>query len=543
MKKRLLGKGTVAVIAAGLMAAVSAVSAPLASYAAERPSYLKSVTYAGDDWVINFWNTEMDHLDEDMEQIAADGFNSIVLVIPWNEFQPKTNPIQYNDYAFQQLDQVMEAAGRHDLWVQLRVSYTWDYYNSEDCAARFSRLLSDNQLMEAWKDYVRKVYQTASAHDHYYGGFITWEDFWNYVNDSAELGSGSSSISEAKRIGYQSWLSEHYSLESLNQLYNPSKSFNDYSAVYIPSSSSPARKLFYEFYDSRLNGLLAVGQSVYPDLSMEVRLDVDAVPDGNDGYEGADHYATFPCGNASYTALMYSVSMGQAFRQEITADAALAMMTAQLAQVRAQNGDKPIYIDQLLYMDATEEYAYNAQLKQTERASYLMSLPTILKTYTNGYAVWTYRNYANNPLYNSEFALGDRGWQTNRVHFTDHDGSRMAYMDPRAQLTQKIEGRISGQKTHENHVRFVAESDQGSAVNITVALGTQRKTIQISGKRDVDLNFGRCEFDQISFSTDGYVYLDDISIYNFVQDGQLYGQDGEELSCLGAIRSLNAQLQ
>jgi hypothetical protein len=116
-------------------------------------------------------------------------------------------------------------------------------------------------------------------------------------------------------------------------------------------------------------------------------------------------------------------------------------------------------------------------------------------------------------------------------------------MDPRAQLTQKIEGRISGQKTHENHVRFVAESDQGSAVNITVALGTQRKTIQISGKRDVDLNFGRCEFDQISFSTDGYVYLDDISIYNFVQDGQLYGQDGEELSCLGAIRSLNAQLQ
>jgi hypothetical protein len=501
------------------------------------------VTYTGDAWVINFWNTEMDHLDEDMEQIAADGFNSIVLVIPWNEFQPKTNPIQYNDYAFQKLDQVMEAAGKHDLWVQLRVSYTWDYYNSADCAARFSQLLSDEQLMNAWKDYVRKVYQTASAHDHYYGGFLTWEDFWNYVNDSAELGTGSGSVSEAKRIGYQSWLSEHYSLESLNQLYSPSRSFKDYSAVYIPPSSSPARKLFYEFYDSRLNDLLAVGQSVYPDLSMEVRLDVDSVPDGNGGYAGADHYVTFPCGDASYTSLMYSVSMGQSFQKEITADDALAVMNTQLAQVRAHNGDKPIYIDQLLYMDATEEYAYNAQLKPTERAAYLTSLPTILKTYTNGYAVWTYRNYGNNPLYNSEFALGDRGWQTNRVHFTDHNGSRMAYMDPRAQLTQKTEGRMNGRKTHENHVRFVAESDQNSAVNITVALGTQRKTISVSGKRDIDLNFGKCDFDQISFSTDGYVYLDNIRIYNFVQDGQIYGQDGEELSCLGAIRSLNAQLQ
>ena len=33
-----------------------------------RPPYLKSATYYGDhDWVINFWNLEDTHLDEDME--------------------------------------------------------------------------------------------------------------------------------------------------------------------------------------------------------------------------------------------------------------------------------------------------------------------------------------------------------------------------------------------------------------------------------------------------------------------------------------------
>ena len=68
------------------------------------PRYLKSATYVSDAWVINFWNTESDHMDEELEQIASDGFNSIVLVIPWREFQPRVSPVSYNDYAFDKLD-------------------------------------------------------------------------------------------------------------------------------------------------------------------------------------------------------------------------------------------------------------------------------------------------------------------------------------------------------------------------------------------------------------------------------------------------------
>ena len=41
----------------------------------------------------------MDNLDADFRQIKEDGFDSIILVIPWREFQPDMSPIRYNQYA------------------------------------------------------------------------------------------------------------------------------------------------------------------------------------------------------------------------------------------------------------------------------------------------------------------------------------------------------------------------------------------------------------------------------------------------------------
>ena len=58
--------------------------------------YLKSATYYANDWVINFWNLEDDFLEEDLRQIAADGFNSIILAVPWREFQVDMDSRRYN---------------------------------------------------------------------------------------------------------------------------------------------------------------------------------------------------------------------------------------------------------------------------------------------------------------------------------------------------------------------------------------------------------------------------------------------------------------
>ena len=101
--------------------------------------YLKSATYYSDEWVINFWNSESSHMEEELKQIAEDGFNSIILVVPWREFQPSMNPQRYNDYAWEKFDRVMEAAQRQNLKVMLRVGYTWDYYSGDNVLDVYKR--------------------------------------------------------------------------------------------------------------------------------------------------------------------------------------------------------------------------------------------------------------------------------------------------------------------------------------------------------------------------------------------------------------------
>ncbi|MGN0158825.1 MAG: hypothetical protein ACI39W_06775 [Brotaphodocola sp.] len=530
MKRKLLSIVMITMLISGIV--------PLKAEAA--PHYLRAVTYVSDAWVINFWNTESDHMDEELEQIAADGFNSIVLVIPWREFQPTVNPVSYNDYAFEKLERVMCAAQRHGLWVSLRISYTWDYYTKEDSKNRFRELLKDGKTRQAWIDYVGRLYDFCSGYSCFYGGFMTWEDFWNYVEDVPRE-SKETRLKEAKQIGYQDYLKENYDLDQLSEYYQSTKKLTDYDDIYIPSKTSPAYRLFYDYYDDMLMELLQDAQEVFPNLSMEVRLDVDPVNGIDGGLVGAHHFRTFPCKNASYTSLMYSVSMGQENKGErIDADQAVAEMQRQLQRVRAYNGDKPIFIDQLLYMDGTEEFSYNAQLYENEREPYLAALPPLLKRFTNGYAIWSYRSYTNNAVYNCQFALGSRGWETNRARVCQMDGSSQMYLEDGGSISQQIGHRINGKRTHDNIVRFTAKSSR--PVTVSVTLGQQTKEVLVMGEGQYELNFDRLEYDMVTFRARGEVYLDNIDIYNFVQDGQLYDIDGNELSCLPAMRNLNAAM-
>ena len=140
---RMLGMNMTALAAAAAMT-VSGIESEASS------SYLKAATYVSDAWVSNFWNSESDHMEEELAQIAADGFNSIVLVIPWREFQPGVLPISYNRYAFQKLDRVMSAAQAKGLMVELRIGYVWDYYSDDVATTRYKELLKDSSTRAAW---------------------------------------------------------------------------------------------------------------------------------------------------------------------------------------------------------------------------------------------------------------------------------------------------------------------------------------------------------------------------------------------------------
>lgn len=521
-----------------LLAAVFLVQGMMNVYGAGKPERLTSATYCSDAWVINFWNSESSRMEEELRQIKADGFNSIVLAVPWREFQPTANPVSYNPYAWEKLHRVMKTAQQEDLWVVLRVGYTWDYYSTESILPRYEALMyADGGTGEAWLAYTGKLYQEMSAYPNFYGGFLTWEDFWNFTDKAGSAGKGAASVRLAKQIGYQDYLEQNYTLELAGQIYQ--QEFSGFDKLYLPERTDHAYLLFYAFYDDFLNRLLRETQTVFPGISMEVRLDVDPV-NSEDGQSeiGVPHYGTYACGDSAFTSAMYGVSMGHGFGKALEAGETLETMKQQLAIMRSYNGGKPIYLDQFLYMDTTEEFAHNSQLKPEERNKFLIEAAPVLRSMTMGYGIWTYRNYTDNAVYNHQFGLGGSGWKLEGgCQIEEHGGSMAAVLgNPKAVLTQDLTARVNS-RSKPIQVRLRVDSE--SPTDITVTLGGVAKTVTVDGPKQIELNFGKISGSAISFRTSGKVWVDDVNVYSYIQDGQLYGLDGGELSCIGALRAVN----
>lgn len=510
-------------------------------YAAGNAGYLKSATYYSDDWVVNFWNSESRNMDQELAQIAADGFNNIILVIPWREFQPSTNPVSYSTYTWKKLDRVMEAAQSHNLSVMLRVGYTWDYWSEDDVQNRYQALLYDESTWQAWLAYVEKLYQTASAHENFCGGFLTWEDFWNFTYKAVSMGSGQASRVMASRSGYTDYVRSHSTLEEVSALYG--RTITSWSYLYFPERDSPAMKLFYEFYNDFLNRLLEASQQVFPDLSFEVRLDGDLVMDQNGTPQGYMHSDTFPCQNASYSTTVYSVPMGQENNSEkLTAGQALAAAPAMLGNLKNNNNGKPVYIDQFLFTDNTPGFEENAQLLEEEKPVYLQGMIPVLKNMTMGYGIWTYRNYCNNKVFNAQFALGQERWtMTGGSSVENRGGNMQARIRNGGSISQSLGSRATSKDDPVTRIRFWAESTGSS--DIIIQAGQGYKVVQVTEGRRVEVAFASAAVDRIQLSCSGAdVFVDDIQVYTTVTDGELYDLDGNPLSCIPAVRQMNQVL-
>ncbi len=510
-------------------------------HASGQAGYLRSATYYSDDWVINFWNSESSRMDEELAQIAEDGFNNIILVVPWREFQPDTSPCTYNSYAWDKLDRVMEAAADQGLSVMLRVGYTWDYYGRDNVLSRYRGLMYDGEVRDAWMEYVGRLYERASSHGNFCGGFITWEDFWNFTDTSASLGNKASGKKMARQCGYTEYAREHYTLEELEDIYG--HSLESYDDLYFPEKDSYARKIFFEFYDDFLNGLLAESQEAFPGLSMEVRLDVDPVEHGDGSLEGFMHSSTFPCGDAAYTSTMYSVPMGFLNEHErVTAEEVLEKLPVFMNRLHVYSGGKPVYIDQFLFTDNTVGYEHNAQLMDDQKALFLEKAAPVLKSMTMGYGIWTYRDYGDNKLYNAQFGLGQEGWRfSGGSSVVTRDSTRQAMIPGGAGIYQDIGNRMTGTTGKDTHVRFLAESEGSSQLSVSASGRT--RTLEVKGARTVELVFENCSAKDFSISVSGSTaYVDDVHVFTFTTQGELYQMDGSEGSCIEALRLMNQNL-
>lgn len=178
----------------------------------EKKTFWKAVHYFSDEWPINFWNSEMNNLTDDLETIKNDGFNSIILVIPWREFQPEMDPIAYNSYALEALDRIMVEANNLNLGVFIRLGYIWDYYQNDEYSSsdRFYQLMGrDGNARKAWLAYAEYLYNFLSKYNNFVGGFITWEDFWSTSYLPGENIDADEHLKKAEERGYHNYLEKN----------------------------------------------------------------------------------------------------------------------------------------------------------------------------------------------------------------------------------------------------------------------------------------------------------------------------------------------
>ena len=232
----------------------------------------KAVTYFGNEWPVNFLNSEHAQAEADFARIKADGFNTVIYCVPWREIQPD-NAGGFNEAALRKLDEMVSRAEGSGLAVMFRLGYTWDYGDTTSSIGRFNNLFKYQHDRNSWLEYASRIYQLASAHSNFAGAFITWEDFWT-------------------------------SLAA------------DYSG--------------FETMDKELLRLLEQTQAVFPGLSMECRLHVDS-----SGGRPVYHDGTFGCANAPYSSAMLAVSMGFPDGAVVDPASAAQMSSNMISRVQA----------------------------------------------------------------------------------------------------------------------------------------------------------------------------------------------------------------
>jgi hypothetical protein len=105
-------------------------------------------------------------VDADLRRIRGDGFNTIMIVLPWTDVQPSVDPASYDQELLQKLGYLLEMAAVQGLYVAGRVGYThnrnvanapfspWQLSHFERCTLLMQ---GHSTLRDAWKGFLGRL--------------------------------------------------------------------------------------------------------------------------------------------------------------------------------------------------------------------------------------------------------------------------------------------------------------------------------------------------------------------------------------------------
>lgn len=511
----------------------------------EENYFVKAAWYFGREWPLNFWNSEWEHLDEDLQTIKEDGFNTVMLAVPWGEFQTGIEPIQYNEKAWERLRYIIERCDEFELNVVLRIGYYWDFDADDQypLLQRYEGLLrGEEKFMTAWLDYVGKFQSLNTEYSNLSGSLICWEDFWAVYHEYSSAGKEQE---ERKRLaqesGFIQYLKDTFSLDEVSQYYQE-EDLTRYEDAVMPQDGDYAMELFNRFFDDILiHKILLPSQEIYPKLGMEVRTDADVVYGADGEAEWYFHTETYPAGNAPYATSIYGIPMGfENNGEKVSAEEAIEKFDYMIETIQEAADGKPLFIDQFIFVDNTPGFENNAQVREDELDDFLMESADILVEETCGYALWTYRDYKMNDLYNSQFELDLKGWRTaGDCRIEEVDGNKKVKIEKGGSISQ--ENIMYPLQETEYKLSFSVIPDESATVKIEI--GEHEEEIEITEAGDYEVELGALKEKDLKITIEeGSAYLDNINLYYAVQNGQVYDEDMGALELADEVRAMNQKI-
>ena len=358
---------------------------------------IRATHWFGGHWAKNLINAfRREDVAAEFATIREDGFDTVIIVVSWADFQPVFAPCcTYDERAFERLRFLIDEAERQGLRVMLRIGFAWGFHpSSPPTLERVHRLMNDASAREAFLGFVDRIADDIEGRPHVLMSFMSWEDQWLRRIEPAAAADFSRFVD---------------SLPTAERPADPTR---------LPRADDDSAALFHRYWDWLMMAELhAPAQRRIPNLGYEVRIDKEPLwsvaPDGTRRVtEWIPHRALYEQVGNSPLVLYWAPYWGARNEGEtLRSGQSIALLGGMLTEARAWSGNRPSFINQFNLIDNTPGHEHNAVLPDEEIAPFLRGAVCVLKDHgVLGIGLWTGRDYVESPLHNPSFAFGLEGW-------------------------------------------------------------------------------------------------------------------------------------
>jgi hypothetical protein len=381
----------------------------LFSYEAE-PDFIKACYYYGlkeYSWSGNYLNAILDEdIYNELSTIKRLGFNTIMLLVSWSEFEPEVGVA--NEKAYPKINKISETAARLGLQVMFRIPYLWSL-NGEMTTERILYSLLDysnsrGAFLRFLESFDANVVQKNTNVNSIFG---SWEDFYLPVKQA--FFGGNTTVGLITKASFTS----ETSISS--------------DAVVENGENCD---LFYNWLDKRIEKLaIQIGNYGY-----EVRCDGDpCIVKGR--FHRHSHGTFYPNLSDGQVLVYWAPFYGAINKGEIiSASLAVRRIKLMLNTFAMHTAQRPL-VNQFNYYDNSQGTSNHASILSSQYPKFFRKSAKLLANQTCGYGIWTVRDYCHNVLKNPAFAMGSSAWSTKgRVTFR----SGQAQLFPGSEISQHI---------------------------------------------------------------------------------------------------------